>query len=223
MRQAIVNFHGIGAPRRALEPGEDAYWISREQFADCLVRICEARAGGQQAVITFDDGNISDIEIAAPLLAEHGLTATFFILAGRLGTNGALSESDVRDLDGAGHAIGCHGKDHVDWRAADGATLDRELCAAREHIADLTRTPVSAAAIPFGRYNARVLNALRVAGYKRVYSSDGGHADSGSWLQPRTSVRGDMTGADIDRLIAGSEPLRVRLKRTASMALKRVA
>ncbi len=29
-------FHGIGTPRRDLEPGEAAFWISRDRFLDVL-------------------------------------------------------------------------------------------------------------------------------------------------------------------------------------------
>ena len=31
-----ILFHGIGTPRRELEPGEDAYWVGRDQFEALL-------------------------------------------------------------------------------------------------------------------------------------------------------------------------------------------
>ena len=45
--------------------------------------------------ISFDDGNASDLEIGLPALLERGLTATFFVLAGRLGRPGSLDADEV--------------------------------------------------------------------------------------------------------------------------------
>ena len=57
--------------------------------------------------------------IALPALRERGLTATFFVVAGRLGEPGFLDERGVRALADAGMAIGCHGMRHRPWRGLD--------------------------------------------------------------------------------------------------------
>ena len=69
--------------------------------------------------LTFDDGNASDVEIALPRLLERGLTAEFFVLAGRLGEPGRLTNDQVGELIAAGMAIGSHGWAHRDWRRID--------------------------------------------------------------------------------------------------------
>ena len=51
----------------------------------------------------------SDFVYGLPALLDRGLTATFFVVAGRLGEPGFLSENDVRTLVSAGMTIGCHG------------------------------------------------------------------------------------------------------------------
>ena len=63
----VVNLtvHGIGAHTRALEPGEQAVWITVDQFERALDRI----AGRDDVRLTFDDGNLSDVEIALPMLS----------------------------------------------------------------------------------------------------------------------------------------------------------
>ena len=76
------------------------------------------------------------------------------------------------------------------------------------------------AGIPFGRYNARVLSALRRAGYVRVYSSDGGAVKTSSWLMARTSLTREMNSASIEALLLGHEPLKRRLRRRIAMAIK---
>ena len=74
-----VSFHGIGAPGRELEPGEDPYWVDTERF----LRILDEIATWPSVRLSFDDGNASDLRVAAPALADRGLTAQFFPLAGR--------------------------------------------------------------------------------------------------------------------------------------------
>jgi len=218
----ILNLHGLGDPAaapRALEPGEAAYWVPASLLEEAAARAADAPPG--RIAFTFDDGNISDLSIGAPILSARGLTARIFPLAGRLGRPGSLGAVELRELLAMGFSIGSHGHGHVDWRGLDEAGRARELAQAREAIAEAAGAPVSEAAIPFGLYDRRVLAALRAGGWGRVFTSDGGEAGAG-WIAPRTSLRAGMTGADLDRLIVGREsPLR-RLRRRAAMLKKRL-
>lgn len=221
MRQVILNFHGIGEPARHLEPGEARYWVSMELFEETLGLAMRHKAR-TRTDYTFDDGNLSDIDLAAPALARHGLHATFFVLADRIGSPGSLGADEIRALARAGHRIGTHGAGHVDWTMADAITLERELGpATRAAIADAAGQPLTEAAIPFGRYNRSVLKALKHHGYKRVYSSDGGPWRAGQWPIPRTSPRADMTLSDIEKILIGPEPTATRLRRVLARGLKR--
>ena len=110
----VLNFHGIGAPGRTPEPGEADYWIGVDRFHGVLDRIA-THANHEQLAITFDDGNISDLVIAAPGLQQRGLKAEFFVLTGRIGKPGSLGAEDIRELMRAGMRIGSHGVAHKDW------------------------------------------------------------------------------------------------------------
>ena len=114
-RSINLTFHGIGDPGRRLDPGEQAVWVSRAQFLSLLA----CAEGREDVAITFDDGNASDLEHALPALRERGLRATFFVVAGRLGTPRFLDERGVRALAAAGMEIGCHGMSHPPWRGLD--------------------------------------------------------------------------------------------------------
>lgn len=215
----IITFHGIGVPGRELEPGEAPFWIGRDRFCTILDRIV-AHAHECRFVITFDDGNVSDLTIAAPELAGRGLTARFFVLTGRLGNRGSLAPGDVRELLARGMRIGSHGIAHRRLTTLAPDALDDELTRSRALLEEICATPVEEFSIPFGRYNASVLRALSRAGYTRVYSSDGGSARAGQFLRPRRSLRQDMSAPDIDRVLSGEpSPLR-RLRRTISMQLR---
>lgn len=220
MRHVILNFHGLGTPVRTLEKGEAAYWVSEDTFAHTLA-LADSLSPDIETHFTFDDGNLSDFEIAAPLLAAQGRTAQFFVLSDRIGQPGSLSVSAIRSLQEAGHSIGSHGAAHVDWKTLDAAGQAREMDAARAIIAEITGTPVTAAAIPFGRYDKGVLTALRTRGYTHVYSSDGGAWRNDHAPIPRTSPRSDMTLADIEAVLVGREGLAKRARRHLARAVKR--
>ena len=219
MRQVILNFHGIGEPGRALEDGEAGYWVTPEFFAESLA-LAQKYADRVQTTFTFDDGNTSDRASAAEPLARAGYSAVIFPLSDRLDTPGSLGAAALAALQKLGHRIGSHGAAHVDWTALDGDGEAREWVAARDCLAEAAGAPVTEAAIPFGRYNARVLNGLREAGYTRIYSSDGGDWRTGDWPVARTSPRADMSLGDIENILLGRESLKARLRRKVSRAVK---
>jgi peptidoglycan/xylan/chitin deacetylase (PgdA/CDA1 family) len=188
-------FHGIGVPDRPLEPDEDLFWVQEDQFDELL----EVIAKYPPVRITFDDGNASDALIALPGLRKHNLTASFFIVADRIDQTGSLASSDIRDLVHAGMSIGSHGLRHRPWRSVRGEELHKELVVAANTIASVSGQPVREVACPFGAYDRRVLTAIHRAGFRRVYTVDGGSARSEAWIQPRYTVRAVDTPADIER------------------------
>jgi peptidoglycan/xylan/chitin deacetylase (PgdA/CDA1 family) len=188
-------FHGIGAPQRELEVDEEQYWVEVDQFDEMLGLIKRYPF----IRITFDDGNASDFAHALPALVKHGLSASFFVVAGRIDTPGSVTSDGVRGLVASGMKVGAHGLAHRPWRTADNADLEAEL-RATETIADIARVPILEAACPFGSYDRRVLTALRRHGFTRVYTVDGGHAKRDAWLQPRYTIRRHDTVADIEQL-----------------------
>lgn len=214
-----IIFHGIGTPARRLETGEAPYWISVERFEALLDAIAMDR---ERYSITFDDGNISDHAIALPRLLARGLQAEFFVLTGRIGQPGSLGPQEISDLLVAGMGIGSHGVAHRDWRKLDVAALRVELEESKAVLERLCDCPVIKAGIPFGSWNARVLRALRLAGYESAWSSDGGWMRNDAFLRPRRSVRGDMDEASLRDLLAGRiAPIR-KLQRGFSIALRRM-
>ncbi|GAA1013548.1 glycosyl transferase [Acrocarpospora pleiomorpha] len=213
-----LTVHGIGPTERELDPGEDATWVSIEQFELVL----DAVVGRDDVRITFDDGNASDVAIALPRLLDRGLTAEFFVLAGLLGRPGRLTEDDVSRLVTAGMRISSHGWAHRDWRRIDDRQAEEELAQAHHRLAELTGQPVSRVAIPFGSYDRHVLRRLRKAGVTRAYTSDGGRAAPGSWLQARTSLVCCLD-ADWTRQVLDETPSPVvRARKLTGRVVKRV-
>jgi peptidoglycan/xylan/chitin deacetylase (PgdA/CDA1 family) len=218
-RSRCVNltFHGVGPAPRRLDPGEQDVWLSTEQFESVL----DAVADRGDVRITFDDGNSSDVEHALPALRARGLTATFFVVAGRLGAPGFLGEDDVRALSAHDMTIGSHGMWHRPWRGLREQELDEELLVSRQRLEQLVKRPVTDAACPFGSYDRKVLQGLRRVGYAHVFTSDRGIARSDRWLQARNTIRRGTAAPGIEEIAAGSPSLRRGLTRQAKLAVKR--
>jgi peptidoglycan/xylan/chitin deacetylase (PgdA/CDA1 family) len=190
-RTINVTFHGIGETRRPLDADEQLFWLDDDEFEAALDSI----VGRSDVRITFDDGNFSDLEHALPQLRDRQLTATFFIVAGRLGAPGFLDEDGVRALAAAGMGISCHGMFHRSWRQLDRHALREEVVDARALLEDVLGRPVTEAACPFGSYDRRVLRHLKKNGYRRAYTSDPGTSRPDDWIQPRNTIRpGDALG-----------------------------
>jgi peptidoglycan/xylan/chitin deacetylase (PgdA/CDA1 family) len=218
-RTVILNFHGIGRPGRPLEAGEDRFWIDRDTYRAILDLVA---AQGPAVQLTFDDGNRSDIEIGAPELAARGLTATFFVLAGRLDTRGSLTTGDVRALAATGHRIGTHGHDHVDWRRLDAAGAVREFDTARATLEATAGCAIDQASVPFGAYDRRVLRALRSRGIAEVHTSDRGVVHGAPFIRPRNCIRADTDVAAVRSILAGRDGVARRLRRALGIARKRL-
>jgi peptidoglycan/xylan/chitin deacetylase (PgdA/CDA1 family) len=184
-RRLILTFHGIGDPPPHVAGSERDVWVDRDRFEATL----DAVAGRPDVLLTFDDGNRSDVEVALPELGRRGLTAAFFVVADRLDAPGYLTSGELTQLADAGMTIGSHGFRHTSWRRLGQSELRDDLDRARLALAGVLERPVTVASCPFGEYDRRVLRQLRRLGHERVYTSDGGSARAGAWVQARNTVR----------------------------------
>jgi hypothetical protein len=93
---------------------------------------------------------------------------------------------------------------------------------ARRHLERLTGSEVSEVAVPFGSYDRHVVRSLRRAGASRVYTSDGGWARPGAWLQARNSIRGDDGPDWPTRVMVERPALRRRARNRIARTAKRL-
>lgn len=216
-RRVGLCFHGIGTRQRELESEEAGYWVSRDQFLAILDEVADWRA----VDISFDDGNVSDLEIALPALRDRGLAGTFYALAGRLDQPGSLGAEDLRALVTAGMEVGSHGWHHVPWTGLDARSFRQETSQARSCLAEITGRPVTKAALPLGRYDRRVLRGLKAEAYERVCSSDRAMAREGGWLFPRFSVHAGDGPDSIRMMVSAAARPSARAVTSAKRAVKR--
>jgi hypothetical protein len=145
--------------------------------------------------VTFDDGHISNIEYAAPMLRARGLTGRFFITVGWTGNKrGYMGWPELRSLHEDGQLIGAHGWTHTLLTHCSERDLRTELSDARLTLEDKLGTSITTMSLPGGRYNRRILSSCEEAGYTQVYTSipKVESVPLGS-LVGRLNIRGDMT------------------------------
>jgi peptidoglycan/xylan/chitin deacetylase (PgdA/CDA1 family) len=211
-----ISFHGIGKPHPSVSDEDQAYFVSRDFFLSLLDEIVERR----EVELSFDDGYVSDVEIALPALVERSLSARFFPLAGRLGEPGFVDANCIEALSSAGMMIGSHGMHHRSWRALDSDSMDEELSLARSIIAKAAGKSITTAACPFGAYDRHVLRALRRCGYTKVFTSDRRRAQTDAWLQPRFGIKPEDTLQSVRNNILAPRPTHDRVRRAVSVRLK---
>ena len=212
-----ICFHGIGECRVEREDGESRYWMPTDVFHGVLDAVAEMPG----VVLSFDDGNRSDVDVALPALQQRGLHATFFVLSGRLDDPASLDASDLRALRAAGMGVGSHGWDHVPWRGLSDDDARREFVDARTALTEASAGEIDEAAFPLGRYDRTTLGRLRQAGYRAVYTSDRFPFREHAWMRARYSVTSSDTVASVRGYANGRLGIS-ELRGIAASAVKRL-
>jgi len=189
----VLMFHAVGTP--ALEDQRGLFSLSPERFRRYLEVLSgrphdqvvsfglDALAGdGARLSITFDDGYIDNLQVAAPLLAELGLPFTVFVSSEFVRTlrPGFMTPEALRRLAGMpGASVGAHGARHVALTECDDSELRSELVSSRHYLEDLIGMPVETLAYPYGAVDHRVRRAVEAAGYVLAACSQAGLNDAG--------------------------------------------
>lgn len=212
-------FHGVGDVPSGIPAAERPYWISKSFFRE-IVDLVRSREFEHEVVLTFDDGNSTDL-FAASELVQAGLKGHFFVLAGRMGTPGYLDSVSAREIVQAGMEVGLHGHSHVNWRANHSSDWKREIGEARSELEDAIDATITSVAIPFGYYDRKVLRFLMRSGFDRIYTSDPGPTPPGVRIIRRSPVMRHSTIEDVIEKIEDKCSLYGRVRRTVVPFIKR--
>lgn len=209
----VLTYHRIVAA------GEREFFHDVEEtaFEQQLRRVCErttATTDGFRLIaergplcLTFDDGT-TDHRRAAELLSSFGLKGTFFVISGRLGAPGYLSEADVRAMAADGHRLASHSVTHRHLTSLSAQELVEELVNSRLHLEEITQSAVDWLAPPGGVYSAATIATGLRLGYKVIRTMDWGYAGYPLGGQvPCLPVIARYDLAMFDRLLDGRAPL----------------
>ena len=163
----------------------DAMGFTTITFAELITSTL--RSDQKYVVLTFDDGLLDNYEIAAPLLADYGYKATFFVIPGfdkitRWVNPDTCQWSDTKqdgfsipfpnmqpnhrlELQRLGMEIGSHSMSHPKLNKIAVKDLNDEIVSSKSMLEDQLGSEVKSFCYPKGRYNQTILETVRIAGY----------------------------------------------------------
>jgi peptidoglycan/xylan/chitin deacetylase (PgdA/CDA1 family) len=141
-------------------------------------------SGKRCAAVTFDDGLHSFAHNALPELEKRNITASLFVVAGKLGCYPDWSErvrtqtsdreplltaQDLRNLPGS-IAIGSHTLTHPVLTRIPAALAMHELSESRLHLRKILGREITLFSFPHGDFDEELIESARAAGYERVFT-----------------------------------------------------
>lgn len=145
-------------------------------------------AGGCERLIslTIDDGFRSVREHALPVLLRHGMQATLYLVADRIGRSNdweqaqgevaapLMEAGEIREWLAAGQRIGAHTLTHPWLTRIPLAQAREEIGAARRKLEDQFGVAIPDFCYPYGDWNPAVRELVQEAGYATATTTDFG-------------------------------------------------
>ncbi len=237
----VLMYHGLYRDdvdlRQRIAPEDRPYAVSIEEFSKQLSVLNQYSTGllqpeacnNPQVILTFDDGHISNYDLALPLLLEHGIAASFFVTSNFIDERQYFCNSrQLREMADAGMVIGGHGKTHRFFSDMGVDEAVEEFISSKKILEDATGRCVDTMSFPGGRFNLENIDQAEKCGYREIYGSGFGAVAlrSGSCISPinRIALR-DSTSIDSFKQVVGKDRqyyFRETVKSSCKTALKRV-
>lgn len=199
-------------------------WLRAQGYAGItateLCRRLDSRLPAAKAVaFTFDDGYLSLLMLAAPLLRKYGFAATLFLTTGFVGepdfsaqpafardvppTDRPLTWAEIQTLQQLGWDIQAHSYRHRPHADLSATELAAEMQSSRRCIAEQLGQAPHLYAFPYGSYSRHALAQLAQSGYAAGFSVHGGQAAPGSDRRrlPRLEMNSHCTLPHFARLV----------------------
>lgn len=180
-RVPILMYHVIesppadaGLPELHVRPADFANqmeWLDREGYTAVTLRAVWDHWHGRHelpprpVVVTFDDGTRSVRLRAFPELSRHGWAGVLNLDLSNLAPAWGIRPAHVRELVDAGWELASHSATHPDLTALGRDDLKREVAGSRAEIRRLFGVIAEFFCYPSGRFDDRVVAAVRDAGY----------------------------------------------------------
>lgn len=142
--------------------------------------------GSRYAALTFDDAFTTAVTGAIPEMVSRGLPCSVFVPSGKMGgpanwrqalhsrdtSETVASASDLRQLPAGLVAVGSHGVSHRNMCLLNEQEARLELEASRECLEQALGREIDTFVFPYGRHNASLVDMVRSAGYRRVFTGN---------------------------------------------------
>lgn len=193
-RVRALTYHRFGHERRSpfcVSPEDfelQMAWLAGEGLAvsqeDVLEFVRGRRAlpdGG--VLVTIDDGCISTLEIALPIMAKHRIPGVAFISSDLVGIGQKglperyMTWDEIRQCARAGMTIGSHSHAHRSLGQMPIAEARRQIARSKEVLEQEIGQPIASFAYPFGThgdFTPETERALIESGYEIAFNSQHG-------------------------------------------------
>lgn len=159
------------------EASANTYKIKRTAFLRQIQLIDnyikEKKLSKDAVRFTFDDGGSSFYTLFAPILEEYGYKGYFFIATKYIGSQGFMTEDQIRELDRRGHIIGGHSDTHrqrMNTLSYNELLEDWARCSVK--LQSILGYKVLSCSLPCGYMSKNMMRVLKDLGYNNVYTSE---------------------------------------------------
>ena len=160
---------------------------------------------GKDVTFTFDDGGVSFITKAAPVLEKYGRKGVFFISTKFIGTPGFLTSEQVKELADRGHIVGSHSHTHPEFFTK---LSKEEVCdewkKSFEVLSGILGKQDLPLSIPNGYASKVIMEEAVKVGYTDIYTSEPTtkiHQFQKHYVIGRYVVHDGMTTQDVLRIV----------------------
>jgi peptidoglycan/xylan/chitin deacetylase (PgdA/CDA1 family) len=179
--RAILTYHSIDNSGSAISMTEATLrshvkWLASGKVqVTPLEHLPRVPADTHAVAVTFDDGFQNFADVAWPLLKQHGMPVTLFVVTQRVGANNAWDGKDepgiptlplmtwdtIRRLVDQGLTLGSHGRTHAHLPGLDDAALAEEVAGSADEIHRAISVRPSGFCFPFGEFDERSVALAR--------------------------------------------------------------
>jgi peptidoglycan/xylan/chitin deacetylase (PgdA/CDA1 family) len=227
-RIPVLMYHRVGEAHNDRErrycTAPDLFHRHMHRLAEQDMQACSLAdffawlAGGKKLadgsfLLTFDDGFQGVYKYAAPVLHDLSWPATVFLVSQLIGgrdewcknenpdgaTYPLLERGQIEKMGDMGFTFHSHTRLHPDLTTLSDNRLSEELTGSRQDLEELLGEQVVYLAYPYGRYDERVQNAARAAGYQAAFSTQPGFNRRG--VDPYHIRRLDVYGTDTPAML----------------------
>jgi peptidoglycan/xylan/chitin deacetylase (PgdA/CDA1 family) len=120
-------------------------------------------------MLSFDDADLSQFDVAKPVLDQYGFKAAFFIMTVVLNKPGYMKREHIRQLSDEGHVIGSHTWDHMNVKKLTEQDWAIQIDKPSRQLSEITGKPVEYFAYPFGLWDAAAASGIKGRGFKGAF------------------------------------------------------
>lgn len=183
----ILMYHHVGENANWLyiDPktfaGQMDYLVGKGYATLTLPEVASGLASGQLpakvVVLTFDDGYRDFFTQAYPVLRQHNLKATVFLITQLMEGADYLTWEQAREMAGAGLiTLGDHTLDHKSLVSLVEEQIKNEIFSSKRIIEEKTGYSPNVFAYPYGSFSSSAANILGQAGFVAAVTTQAGYS-----------------------------------------------